>query len=610
MPRKSINLSAKPTIDRNISSQSEDFVAEESIDRFSPIITSVSPEPPTTDRLIHILVVETDPVSQSGLVICLNRFPDLQISAQAETTAAGLRILSDDRGDTSEIDVMLLGLPVYHAESQLSGIDFCRTVKATYPDLPILLLADPTDPDLQIAVQIGIEGCCARGSSILDLVGCLRQVAAGQNSWDSSTIQYFSPPSQFGNSLAQNLRASSLQQIESALATLTADLNSRQISPLEQLILTGRRRELNAARWLIKRLFSAPQPPNFGSIEPPNPPVNSSASQPLATTQPSAITAKQVQAEIFDRIAAKLQFNLDNLTSTPLETDILRLEKKRELFYLILRQIEGLLDELRFSQVRIDQLPAKEEVIWQDLWASVTIEFFGRYYTPIGKDRQTEIIPTLLQDRAIVQTEILAKIPQKIELLNHLLFQQPLQIDYTAYAIGTQLAQDRAGELLENLAICLANAVIQPLLNHFGDLDSIKHGFYDRRLLSSREIERFRNDLSWRYRIDRYFSQPQAIFDSQYRLFILTNYGIEQIRIYAPRPEELAQLAGIPLAVTLALETRDAIAPRLKSATALIGTGIVYLLTEIIGRGIGLIGRGIIKGIGNIWQETNRSRKE
>ena len=80
--------------------------------------------------------------------------------------------------------------------------------------------------------------------------------------------------------------------------------------------------------------------------------------------------------------------------------------------------------------------------------------------------------------------------------------------------------------------------------------------------------------------------------------------------IYAPRPLELAQLAGIPLVVTLALETRDALSPRLKSATTFLGSSIVYLLTEIIGRGIGLIGRGIIKGVGNIWQENNRIRKE
>ena len=118
---------------------------------------------------------------------------------------------------------------------------------------------------------------------------------------------------------------------------------------------------------------------------------------------------------------------------------------------------------------------------------------------------------------------------------------------------------------------------------------------------------RSRNELSWRYRIDRYIGEPQAIFESKYRLFMFTVYGIDRITIYAPRPQELAQLAGIPLVVTLALETRDALSPRLKMATTFMGSSIVYLLTEIIGRGIGLIGRGVIKGVGNIWQESKRN---
>lgn len=400
------------------------------------------------------------------------------------------------------------------------------------------------------------------------------------------------------------MRLSSLQQIEAALSALNTQLQSSQISAAERVVLNGRRRELLAARWLVQRLFSGTKSPN---LIPPKPPDLLTE---IEIFTPGAITAKQLQAGIFDRLAAKLQSNLENLTDIPLEIDILRVEKKRELFYLILRQIEGLLDELRFSQISVEQLSAEPWEIWQDLWESITMDFFGRYHTLSIADRQIELIPALLQDRSIVQTEILTKIIQPIELLNYLLFQVPLPIDNITDPIDSPIAAARAGELLEHLTIIMASAVIWPLLNRFGNSESIKSTFYDRRLLSSREIERFRNDLSWRYRIDRYFIQPQAIFESRYRLFIFSNYGIEQMAIYSPRPEELDGLAGIPLAVTLALETRDAIAPRLRSATTFLGTIIVYLLTEIIGRSIGLIGRGIIKGVGNIWQETNRSRRE
>lgn len=62
--------------------------------------------------------------------------------------------------------------------------------------------------------------------------------------------------------------------------------------------------------------------------------------------------------------------------------------------------------------------------------------------------------------------------------------------------------------------------------------------------------------------------------------------------------------------VTLALETRDAIAPRLRTAFSFVGSSVVYVLTEVLGRGIGLVGRGVLKGVGNIRQEGKaRQRK-
>jgi DNA-binding NarL/FixJ family response regulator len=595
-------------------------------DRFSRAIIRVSmAEPPIIigaassleHRSISILAIEADPVIQSGLITCLNRFSDLQVSAEAEDVSGAWQILTDRIGKNVEIDLILWGLPADLQLQNRSSLAFCQQIKARYPNLPILLLTAPQHPDLTIAFQIGIEGCCVRGSSILDLVTAIRQVAAGQTSWAPDILQQITigtkPPSvrqlrqQSGNllgSIRDRLRLSSLQQIDTTLTELTTNLNGN-LSGFDRLMLTGRKRELHTARWLVQRIFPAIPPVNLTPIL-----------DPVATHQlgsPSPITESNnldpPVRSLFERIAAKLPSGLENLTNTSLEIDILRQEKRRELFYLILRQFEGLLDELRFSQVTIIQLSAKQSTLLQDLWASITTDFFGRYYTLSSEERQIEIIPILLQDAAIVQTEILAKIPQSIELLNYLLFKIPLTIDNTICAFGTTAAEDRACILLENLTIQMANAVMQPLLNRFGNLESMKSGFYDRRLLSSRDIERFRNDLSWRYRLDRYIGEPQAIFESKYRLFVLTTYGIQSIAIYAPRPAELERLTGIPLAVTLTLEVRDALSPRLISATTLIGSGIVYLLTEIIGRGIGLIGRGIIKGIGNIWQESNRNRR-
>ncbi len=569
----------------------------------------------SASRLLQLILIESDPVLRLGLLTGLSRFADLQVVVEAETGASALRTLADRMRSSASIDVILLDLENAGSSQSRLDLDLPRQLKTQYPNLPILLIGSLPDERVIEAVQIGIEGYCARGSSIADLATAIRQVAAGQPYWNVERLQRLTiapiPERSFSplRGARQALRSSSLQQIEAALSDLEAQLRSPGLSLLDRAILTGQRRELKAARWVVKRILassdSVPEP--VGILPPLSDPQRSlSPSSQLVPEQPLEMTAKTLQTILLDGISAKLQSSLENLTNSPLEIDIFRVGRKRELFYIVLRQIEASLEELRFSQVQPHQLVEKQSEILRDLWQAITLDFFGRYYTLRLKNQEIEVVTALLRDEKTVQTEILDKIPAVIELYSHLLFQTALTIDNTDYLLGSPDAIARATDLLENLTIQLANAVVQPLLNRFSDLEAIKQGFYDRRLLSTRDIERFRNDLSWRYRVARYVSEPTAIFESRYSLVVFTPQGIVQTLIYAPRRNELEQLAGVRLAVTLALETRDAISPRLRSAIALIGSGTIYLLTEVIGRGLGLIGRGIIKGIGNAWQDSRR----
>jgi len=452
---------------------------------------------------------------------------------------------------------------------------------------------------------------------------------------------------------------SGLREIDAALAVVQADLEEVKAadptdlpSILDGVVLSGRRRELLAARWIVSQLlFEGKEEKVFGrkqrgegrkqrgegrrekeEIRGENL-LNNSQSQ-LANSQVSAeslVVATNWQGSLFDSAAAKLQLDLVNLTGLPLEIDILRSTKKRELMSSILRKLEDLLEELRFSQVQPTQLSQKMPAILRDLWEATIIDFFGRYYTLQTREtlvfdgRQTslklaesqgesatyllagsgvEVVRMLLADADVVSAQILDKIPMTVDLFAHLLFEIPLTVDNISCVAGSPEAMQRAEALLENLAIQVASGAVQPLLNNLANIEEIKQIFYDGKLISTREIERFRNNLSWRYRWDSYFVEPKAIFESKFWLFVLGDSGIKRISIYAPRNLELAQLSGWQLALTLLLETRDAIAPRVRAVISLLGAGAVYVLTQVIGRGIGLIGRGIIQGIGNSLQDS------
>ena len=557
--------------------------------------------------LLHLMLIEADPILRLGLLTGLGQFADLQLVA-AETGASALRTLASGG---SSFDLILVDLE----NSELSSrspldLELLQQIKTQYPDLPILLIGSLPDTKRIEAVQMGVEGYCAKGSSIAELATAIRQVAAGQPYWNVA-LTIAPSPTRFRplRRVRETLRSSSLQQIEAALIELNAQLKSSGLSLLDQAILSGQRRELKAARWLVKRVLSSSDstPESARNLPPLSErlPRSLPSSSQLVPDRSSEMTVRELQSHLFDDIFAKLRSSLENLTHSPLEIDIFRVERKRELFYIILRQIEASLDELRYSQIQPDQLAEKQSVILRDLWQAVTIDFFGRYYTLRVNNQEIAIVTTLLEDQQTVQA-ILNKIPLVTDLYAHLLFGSALTIDNAEALIGSPDAIARATNLLENLTIQLANAAVQPLLNRFSDLEAIKQSFYDRRLLSTRDIERFRNDLSWRYRVDRYVAEPTAIFESQHRLLVFTQLGISQRLIYAPRRDELEQLAGLRLAVTLALETRDAISPRLKAAIGFVGSSVIYLLTDVIGRGLGLIGRGIVKGIGNAWQDSKR----
>ncbi|XHX77676.1 MAG: DUF3685 domain-containing protein [Stenomitos frigidus ULC029] len=624
-------------------------------------------------RVYRLMLIEDDPVFRLGLAACLQSFDDLQVVLEADSPARALQLLRElpDALETADrsvvavrsIDLIILNLDLGQTTTgQGLGLALCQQLRTQYADTPLLLLGATLElTRLATAFQSGAGGYCLKGTSVTELVTAIRQVASGQPYWTegiqaiAQSLNTQTPPTtalarRSARSLSdrasqnmlpaipgsqnlltvwrRNVRESGVRQIERAIAVLDDQLQTAERSVLDQLVLEGQRRELRTARWLVRRLLkTADEPaPALGSQVPPptdatriqpdrRSPTIANPSEPLAgeTTALAETIASDMQtpmAALFQATVAKLQNRLPNLTATALEIDVLKDEKKRELLYTVLRSLQASLEALRLANLPPEQLETKHRVLLQDIWQATVIDFFGKYYTVQMGTQPIDVVAVLLQDLEIVQSAILDKIPLFPEFLAHLLFQTPLTIEDATYAAGTVEAMARMELLLENVMLQIANAVMQPLLNRFGDLVAIKQTFYDKRLLSSRDVERFRNDLSWKYRTDRLFAEPTAIFESQFNLLVLTDNGISKTAIYAPRSDELAQLAGLPFFVTLALEARDAIAPRLRIAISFLGRGVVYVLTEVIGRGIGLIGRGMIKGIGNALQETPNRKSE
>lgn len=560
-----------------------------------------------SDRPIKILLIDNDPIFSLGLATALASFDDLQIIARVALAADAIERLNQELPDIVILE------PTIKEGWLLSG-----QIKQAYPNLPILLVSATSDTEQLLAAQAsGVEGYLAKGRAIDELVQGLRRLVAGETLWQSTI------PLGSDRALAKPVRQQSwllrtglsgLAQIEESLAQVNAHLDNAQLSLLDWLYWSGRRRELLASRWLVSQLVPAEfivvseALPNSQTLQlsgdrPISPltlPASRPASDLLAIPSDSSTTA-------FDNTLAKIELGIENRTGIPLEIDILQAEKKQELFYLVLDRFRKIIEELRFLEVRREELPQKRALVLRDLLDSSLLNFFSQYYTLIGLNNE-KIAEVLSLDSSLTQVEVLERIPCVIDLLDYFLYEDSLKVDNVFYRFESPEAIARAEYILQNLINQIANGVMQIILNNFSETEIIKQNLYQEKYLSSREIAQFRNNLSWRYRQDKYFEEPRNIFESKYRLFVLNGSRLKTIYIYASRQEELVRLRGIPWLVTIGFELRDAMAPRLRAVIALVGNAAVYVLTNVIGRAIGLVGRGIVQGVGNSLQDT-RYRK-
>lgn len=588
-----------------------------------------------SDRTFKLLLVDDDPIFRLGLQTALQAYDDLQVVDFAETAIATMEKMAALETENFP-NLVILELAISPSGS---GLQLCQQLKKQFPNIAILLLTSVTSfQELTTAQALGVNGYCSKGRAISDIIPMLRQVASGQENWQLLNVPSLtlSSPQPLGTpKLLTRMRESGLQEIELTLAQVRSRLAQPGLSTFDWLFWTGRERELKTARWIVSQLL----PVEVVVVSETPIPTETSPLSPLEGTRkgvfglseqisrqqenlpqgspnaPSPLTFKETSPEspvtvIFNNTLAKLQASVANLTNVPLEIDILQPQQKQELLYLVLQNLQKILEEQRFLEINSEELSQRRSHLLRDVWQTSTLDFFVKYYPSLNRVQDRSIVDIIVQNAPFVQGSILEQIPHTLELFSYCLYESELIIHSQYLPADSPEAMARAELLLQNLIIQCANGVMQLLLNFFPEVEAVKHSLYDRQYLPTREIARFRNDLSWRYRLEYYIEQPRDIFESRYRLWVFNGKGIRKTYIYAPRQLELEQLQGVRWGVTMAWEVRDAVAPRLRAVVGVLGKGVVYFLTHVLGRAIGLVGRGIVQGIGNTVQEVRYGKNE
>jgi hypothetical protein len=189
-------------------------------------------------------------------------------------------------------------------------------------------------------------------------------------------------------------------------------------------------------------------------------------------------------------------------------------------------------------------------------------------------------------------------LPDPTAMLAPLLIDQPVLVNGQLLPADDPRALLQLETLVSNWLVRTAELIGSELLESCGQWPELRRYLLRDSLIATRELDRLRNRLNSQMRWSDWVDRPIQLYESQRTLFQLRQGRIEPLQLIEPRDHELNQLGWWQRQVALLLETRDALAPQVQGLVRRLGDLAVVLLTQVLGRAIGLVGRGIAQGMG------------
>jgi len=122
---------------------------------------------------IRVFLLDDHELIRQGLRTLMEADGSLEVVGEASTAAEALERIPTSRAQVAVLDV---GLP------DASGIEVCREIRSTHPEVACLILTSYSDDEALIdAVVAGAAGYVLKEVGGLDLMGQVRKVAKGHS---------------------------------------------------------------------------------------------------------------------------------------------------------------------------------------------------------------------------------------------------------------------------------------------------------------------------------------------------------------------------------------------------------------------------------------------
>ncbi|WP_320676703.1 DUF3685 domain-containing protein [Prochlorococcus sp. MIT 1300] len=408
--------------------------------------------------------------------------------------------------------------------------------------------------------------------------------------------------------VGQWLLISGLQQINNDLQLISNILNEPHQRIHGEFILKGRKRELTAAKALLLWLWGPlqgstnPSNANFIAQKTPGQGLGLDLRDALSLgTDGTTITITErngaaVWTAIRDRLQQTINRGVENATGNVLALEGLNPLKQKELLLALLSQLNKLIEKLGQENVPEELLCETWISLQRELKEEALRNITGAYVRLPKNGELTAVAEELLTISDLFQED--EELPNSKFLVDPLLLNKPVLFEGQLIAPDDPRALLQIEVLVSNWLVRTAELLSAEILAACGEWPELRRYLLNKELISTRELERVRNQLNSKARWTSLIQRPIQLYESKRLLYKIRNGKVEPLLITEPRDEELRQLGWWQQQVALLLEARDALAPQLQTLVQRFGDLMVVILTQVIGRSIGLVGRGIAQGMG------------
>ena len=392
------------------------------------------------------------------------------------------------------------------------------------------------------------------------------------------------------------LLTSGLTQINKDINIIEHMIRSKSLNPLYLLVLLGRRRELLTAKRLILWLWGPLEILIDSPIK-----VKSNENLNLTNKYSTDITIKNNSSEevwkvLYKRVNERIKTDLINSTDELSALFSLNNIQRVNLLKTILKEFSIVIKKLDLENKQSNISENNLQLLTTELRANTLRNFINSYDCLQKNGVDVSISDFLVQNSelGIIDDEL----PSTHLIIDPIINNKPILIDGQYISIEDPRSVIKLEMLILNWLLRTAELISEEIISSCSEWPELRKYFLNKELVSTRELERKRNQINTKNQIQIIFKKPVRLYESKRLYYTIKNNVIEKIIIIEPRDEELRNLDWIQRQIAFTIELKDALAPQVQAIIQYLGDLVVLILTKVVGRSIGLIGRGIAQGMG------------